>query len=267
MFGRLELTRPLAVFDIESTGVNPSRDRIVEISVIKLFPDGTRQSTTRRLNPGIPIPPAVTAIHGISDADVANEPFFADIALKLYNYLADCDLAGYNITTFDVPLLECEFKRAGLEFDLSQRKIVDAYNIFCKLYPRTLTAAYKFFCGKDLVNAHGAAADTAATLEVLLGQLDKHSELPGSVEQLAAASDLAGPDAVDRTRRFKWNGDEVVVNFGKNSGRTLKDLAENDPGFLRWIIKNDFPDDVKEIASNALSGKFPSRTPAGGSEC
>ena len=259
MFGRLELKRPLAVFDIESTGVNPSRDRIVEISVIKLFPDGTQQSTTRRLNPGIPIPPAVTAIHGISDADVANEPFFAEIAQKLYNYLDDCDLAGYNITTFDVPLLECEFKRAGYEFDLSGRKIVDAYNIFCKLYPRTLTAAYKFFCGKDLVNAHGAAADTSATLEVLLGQLDRHSELEGTVAGLAQASDIAGPDAVDRTRRFKWSGNEVVVNFGKNSGRTLRDLAENDPGFLRWIIKNDFPDDVKSIASDALCGKFPSR--------
>lgn len=264
MFGRLELTRPLAVFDIESTGVNPARDRIVEISVMKLFPDGTQQSTTRRLNPGIPIPPAVTAIHGISDADVANEPFFADIAQKLHSYLADCDLAGYNITTFDVPLLECEFKRAGLSFDLSNRKIIDAYNIFCKLYPRTLTAAYSFFCGKELVNAHGAAADTAATLEVLLGQLDKHPELSGSVEQLAAASDLAGPDAVDRTRRFKWSGDEVVVNFGKNSGRTLRDLAENDPGFLRWIIKNDFPDDVKEIASNALIGKYPTRNAGAG---
>ena len=239
MFGRLELTRPLAVFDIESTGVNPARDRIVEISVMKLFPDGTQQSTTRRLNP-------------------------ADIAQKLHSYLADCDLAGYNITTFDVPLLECEFKRAGLSFDLSNRKIIDAYNIFCKLYPRTLSAAYNFFCGKELVNAHGAAADTAATLEVLLGQLDKHPELSGSVEQLAAASDLAGPDAVDRTRRFKWSGDEVVVNFGKNSGRTLRDLAENDPGFLRWIIKNDFPDDVKEIASNALIGKYPTRSAGAG---
>ena len=262
MFGRLELDRPLAVFDIESTGVNPSRDRIVEISVLKLFPDGTQQSTTRRLNPGIPIPPAVTAIHGISDADVADEPSFSDIAQKLCSYLEDCDLAGYNITTFDVPLLEAEFKRAGIEFDMSCRKVVDAYSIFCKLYPRTLTAAYKFFCGKDLVNAHGAAADTAATFEVLLGQLEKHPELPGTVEQLAIAGDLAGPDAVDRTRRFKWSGNDVVVNFGKNAGRTLRDLAENEPGFLRWIIKNDFPDDVKEIASNALCGKFPERNGA-----
>ena len=262
MFGKLKLDRPLAVFDIESTGVVPARDRIVELSVIKLFPDGTKQVTTRRLNPGIPIPPGATAIHGISDADVENEPYFADIAPKLFRYLEDCDLAGYNITGFDIPLLECEFKRAGFTFDLSSRKVVDAYNIFCKLYPRTLSAAYSFFCGKELVNAHGAAADASATLEVILGQLDKHSDIPATVDGLAEASDIAGPDAVDRTRRFKWSGDEVVVNFGKNAGRTLKDIAENDPGFLRWIIKNDFPEEVKEIASNALIGKFPEKAVA-----
>lgn len=263
MFGRLNLARPLALFDIESTGVSPMRDRIVEIAVIKLFPDGTRQETVRRLNPQMPIPAAATAVHGITDADVADCPCFNDIAEKLFNYLADCDLGGYNITGFDVPLLEAEFKRAGYEFKGADHKIVDAYNIFCKLYPRTLTAAYKFFCGKDLVGAHGAGADTAATLEVLLGEMEKHAELPGDVDGLAQYSSLAGPDDIDRTRRFKWSGDNVVVNFGKNAGRTLEDIAQNDPGFLRWIIKNDFPDDVKKIAENALIGKFPVReTPA-----
>ena len=146
----LQLTRPLAVFDIESTGVVPQRDRIVEIAVMKIMPDGSSRTTVRRLNPGMPIPPGATAIHGITDADVADCPLFADIAEKLLSYLADCDLAGYNISGFDVPLLENEFKRAGLEFDTSSRKIVDIYNIFCKLYPRTLTAAYKFFCGMEL---------------------------------------------------------------------------------------------------------------------
>ena len=260
MSGRLELVRPLVIFDIESTGVVPQRDRIVEIAVIKLFPDGRRQETVRRLNPGIPIPAGATAIHGITDADVADAPGFADIAEKLFNYLADSDLAGYNITGFDVPILEAEFKRAGYDFKGSDHQIVDAYNIFCKLYPRTLTAAYKFFCGKDLEDAHSAGADTAATLEVLLGEMERHPELPGDVEGLAQFSDLAGPDAVDRGRRFKWNGDEVVINFGKNAGRTLRDIAENDPGFLRWILRGDFADDVKEIASNALIGKFPSRS-------
>ena len=158
-----------------------------------------------------------------------------------------------------MPLLENEFKRANLDFRAGERKIVDAYAIFCKLYPRTLTAAYKFFCGKDLVDAHGAAADTAATWEVLLGELEKHPELPRELDALADYSDMSDPDAVDKSRRFKWNGDEVIVNFGKYAGRPLREIAENEPGFLRWIIKNDFPDDVREIAGNALIGKFPER--------
>ncbi|MCI5779365.1 MAG: 3'-5' exonuclease [Lentisphaeria bacterium] len=255
----LQLERPLAVFDIESTGVVPQRDRIVEIAVMKIMPDGTSRTTVRRLNPGMPIPPGATAIHGITDADVADCPRFEDIAEKLYAYLDGCDLAGYNIAGFDVPLLENEFKRANLDFRSGERKIVDAYAIFCKLYPRTLTAAYKFFCGKDLENAHGAAADTAATWEVLQGELAKHPELPRTLAELAEYSDMSDPDAVDRSRRFKWSGDEVIVNFGKYAGRTLRDIAENEPGFLRWIIKNDFPDDVRDIAGNALLGKFPER--------
>ena len=259
MLENLKLERPLAFFDIESTGVVPQRDRIVEIAVMKIMPDGTGRTTVRRLNPGMPIPPGATAIHGITDADVADCPHFGDIAEKLFHYLDDCDLAGYNIQGFDVPLLENEFKRAGLDFDISRRRILDVYNIFCKLYPRTLTAAYKFFCGKDLEGAHGAAADTAATLEVLCGQLAKHPELPGDVAGLAEFGDMTDPDAVDRSRRFKWNGDDVIVNFGKYAGRTLRDVAENEPGFLRWIIKNDFPDDVRSIAEKALVGIFPER--------
>ena len=259
MMQNLQLERPLVVFDIESTGVMPQRDRIVEIAVLKIFPDGHTQNTVRRLNPEMPIPPGATAIHGISDADVADGPTFLLIAEKLFRYIEDCDLAGYNITGFDIPMLEAEFKRAGFTFKVDDRKVIDAYNIFCKLYPRTLTAAYQFFCGKELEGAHGAAADTAATFEVLLGQLEKHPELPRTVAELADFSDLAGPDAVDRTRRFKWSDNEVIVNFGKNAGRTLRDIASNDPGFLRWIVRSDFTDEVKEIANNALLGKFPTR--------
>jgi DNA polymerase-3 subunit epsilon len=259
----LDLTRPLVVFDIESTGVNPLRDRIVELAVLKIFPDGHTQNTVRRLYPEMPIPAAASAIHGITDDDVKDCPPFSCIADKLFHYLEDCDLAGYNITGFDIPILEAEFKRAGFTFKVDNRLIVDAYNIFCKLYPRTLTAAYKHFCGKDLEGAHGAMADTQATYEVLLGQLQMHPELPRELSGLAEFSTINGADAVDRTRRFKWNGDEVVVNFGKNSGRSLQDLSANDPGFLRWIINNDFTDEVKEIAQNALMGKFPVRKGAG----
>lgn len=260
MSEKLVLDRPLAVFDIESTGVVPQRDRIVEIAVIKITQDGTTKSTVRRLNPQMPIPPGATAIHGITDADVADCPTFGDIAERLFNYLDGCDLAGYNITSFDVPMLEMEFKRVGIDFHISERRILDAYNIFCKLYPRTLTAAYQFFCGKNLEGAHGALADTTATWEVLLGQLARHPELPKDTAGLASFCDLTDPEQVDKNRRFKWNGDEVIINFGKHSGRGLRDIAENEPGFLRWIIKSDFSDEVKEIASNALIGKFPQRT-------
>ena len=265
MMQDLKLERPLVVFDIESTGVVPQRDRIVELAVLKVFPDGRTQNTVRRLNPEMPIPAGATAIHGITNADVADCPTFLVIADKLYRYLEDCDLAGYNITGFDIPMLEAEFKRAGFDFKVEGRRVIDAYNIFCKLYPRTLTAAYKFFCGKELEGAHGAAADTAATFEVLLGQLERHPELPRDMAGLAEFSDLTGPDTVDRTRRFKWVDNEVVVNFGKNAGRTLRDLAENDPGFLRWIVRSDFSDEVRTIANDALMGKFPTRKTTAGS--
>lgn len=259
MSSELKLERPLVVFDIESTGIMPQRDRIVEIAVLKVFPEGRTQNALRRLNPEMPIPPGATAVHGITDADVKDCPVFSQIAEKLFRYLDGCDLCGYNITGFDIPILEAEFKRAGFDFKLDDRKIVDVYNIFCKLYPRTLSAACEFFCGKPLEGAHGAAADTAAAFEVLLGQLAKHPELPRDPNGLAEFSDLLGADTVDRTRRFKWSGDEVVVNFSKNAGRTLKELAANDPGFLRWIVRGDFSEEVKTIANNALLGKFPVR--------
>ena len=255
----LKLERPLVVFDIESTGVNPMRDRIVELAVLKIMPDGTSQSTVRRVNPEMPIPPGATAVHGISDADVADKPPFSVIAANFARYLEDCDLGGYNLLNFDVPLLQAEFQRAAVPFSLEGRQIIDVFNIFCKLYPRTLTAAYRFFCGKDLDDAHSAAADTQATWEVLLGQLARHPELPRDVTALAEFSEMIDPDGVDRTRRFKWQGDEVVVNFGKNAGRPLKEIAEQDPGFLRWIIRSDFPADVKQVAADALVGKFPVR--------
>jgi len=259
MSNELKLERPLVVFDIESTGIMPQRDRIVEIAVLKVFPDGHTQNTVRRLNPEMPIPAGATAIHGITDEDVKECPVFSLIAEKLFNYVEGCDLCGYNITGFDIPMLESEFKRAGLDFKVDDRKIIDVYSIFCKLYPRTLSAAYAFFCGKELEGAHGAAADTAATFEVLLGQFAKHPELPRDAQGLSDFSDLLGADAVDRTRRYKWSGDDVVVNFGKNAGRTLRELAANDPGFLRWIVRSDFSEEVKNIANDALLGKFPVR--------
>jgi DNA polymerase-3 subunit epsilon len=253
----LKLERPLIIFDLETTGTVIARDRIVEISVVKILPDGARSVKTRRLNPEMPIPAQATEIHGISDADVVNEPTFKSVSKNLLSLFEGCDLGGYNALKFDVPILINEFNRAGLEFSIEGRRIIDAYSIFCKLYPRTLSGAYKFFCGKDLEGAHGAEADTLATVEIFEAQLARHPELPRSLDQLHQFSDNSNPDSVDSSGRFKWSGDEVIVCFGKNSGTTLKKLAVDDPGFLKWIIRVDFPEDVKDIARSALIGKFP----------
>ncbi|MBE6379890.1 MAG: 3'-5' exonuclease [Lentisphaerae bacterium] len=256
----LVLERPLVFFDIESTGTNPYRDRIVEIAVIKVMPDGSRQEVVRRINPTIPIPAGASAVHGIYDADVADAPTFDVIAHNLYNYLDGCDLAGYNIVKFDVPMLQEEFKRCNLELNMRDRKLIDVFNIFCRLYPRNLSAAYKFFCGGDLEDAHSALADTDATVAVLLGQLAKHPELPREMAGLAEFSAARDADFVDSEGRLKFSGDEVVINFGKNSGRRLRDLANEDPGFLRWMLRSDFSDEVKNVIKNALAGSFPSRS-------
>lgn len=259
----LKLERPLIVFDIESTGTVVTRDRIVELSVIKFFPDGRREEVTRRINPEMPIPEGASKIHGIYDEDVKDAPPFSVIAQNLYKYFENCDLGGYNIVGFDIPLLIEEFKRAGLDFSMTDRRVVDGFRIFCKLYPRTLTAAYKLFCGKDLENAHSALADTEATIEVLAGQLARHPELPRDMAGLHDFCIQRDPDVLDEGRRFKWSGDEVIVNFGKNYGKTLKAIAAEDPGFLRWILRSDFSMDVKKIAGDALSGVFPVRKNSG----
>ena len=255
----LVLERPLVFFDIESTGTNPYRDRIVEIAVIKVMPDGSRQEVVRRINPSMPIPAGASAVHGIYDDDVKDAPTFDVVAQNLYNYLENCDLAGYNIVKFDVPMLQEEFKRCGLTLSMQNRKLIDVFNIFCRLYPRNLTAAYKFFCGGDLEDAHSALADTDATVAVLLGQLAKHPELPRETSGLAEFSAARDADFIDSEGRLKFSGDEAVINFGKNSGRRLKDLAVEDPGFLRWMLRSDFSEDVKAVIQKALQGEFPTR--------
>ena len=255
----LVLERPLVFFDIESTGTNPYRDRIVEIAVIKVMPDGSRQEVVRRINPSMPIPAGASAVHGIYDDDVKDAPTFDVVAQNLYNYLDNCDLAGYNIVKFDVPMLQEEFKRCGLTLSMQNRKLIDVFNIFCRLYPRNLTAAYKFFCGGDLEDAHSALADTDATVAVLLGQLAKHPELPREMAGLAEYSAARDADFIDSEGRLKFSGDEAVVNFGKNSGRRLKDLAVEDPGFLRWMLRSDFSEEVKAVIQKALQGEFPTR--------
>jgi DNA polymerase-3 subunit epsilon len=256
----LALDRPLAFFDLETTGINPYEDRIVEIGVVKLNCDGTREERCRRLNPGVPIPAEATAVHGISNDDVRNEPSFRQIARSLDTFLAGADLSGFNIIRFDVPLLIEEFRRAGITFTGYDRRLIDAQRIFHKQEPRDLTAALKFYCGAEHTDAHGVAADVDATIRVLTAQLERYGDLPKSVDALDQYCQPRDPDAVDREGKLKWTVDgEVAINFGEQKGKTLAALATADPGFLEWILRSRFSGDVKGIVYAALEGRFPSR--------
>lgn len=248
----LPLDRPLVVFDTETTGTNSRSDRIVEIACVKIHPDGRREDWERRLNPGIPIPAGSTAIHGISDADVASAPRFRDVAAELAAYLAGCDLAGYNIAGFDLPVLRAEFLRAGVPFEVSDRRLVDAQRIFFAREPRHLAAAARFYCQSEHDGAHGARADAEMTLRVLVGQLERYVELPRSVAELHDQFCAGIDQDIDPEGRFRLVNGEPTVNFGKNRGRLLKDISREEPGFLRWILKGDFSEPVKSVARKYL---------------
>ena len=248
----LPLDRPVVVFDTETTGVNPRMDRIVEIACVKVLPDGSRERWIRRLDPGMPIPPAASAVHGIRDADVRGRPSFRDVAPELARFLDGCDLAGYNITGFDLPILRVEFLRAGVPFEIAGRRLLDAQRIFFVREPRHLAAAARFYCQSEHDGAHGALADAEMTLRVLEGQLARYAELPRSV---AALHELfcAGLDQdLDPEGRFRMVSGEPTVNFGRLRGRRLSEIARDEPGFLRWILKGDFSEPVKEIARRYL---------------
>ncbi len=236
------------VFDTETTGTNSRIDRIIEIACVRIPPSGPRDLWIRRLDPGIPIPAASTAIHGISAGDVAGLPRFADVAAELAAFLDGCDLGGYNITGFDLPVLRAEFLRAGVAFEIRDRRLVDAQRIFFAREPRNLAAAARFYCDRPHEGAHGALADAEMTLAVLEGQLRKYHDLPLDVGRL---HDLfcAGLDQdMDPEGRFRMIHGEPTVNFGRNRGRTLREISREEPGFFRWILRGDFSDPVKEIA-------------------
>ena len=237
---KLQLTRPLVFFDLETTGTNVTSDRIVEISFVKLMPDGRVIEKTRRINPEMHIPEESTAVHHITDEDVANEPTFRQIANSLAQQLSNCDIAGFNSNRFDVPLLDQEFERVGVDFDISKARMVDVQTIYHKKEPRTLVAAYKYYCGKDLEEAHSALADTRATMEVLLAQLERYDDVPteiGALAEYASANrnvDIMGRMIYDEKGR-------EVINFGKYKGRIAEDVLATDNGYYSWIMGGDFP--------------------------
>ncbi len=260
----LSLRRALAFFDLETTGTNPAEDRIVEISVLKVHPDGSEELKTRRLNPGVPIPRGAFEVHGISDEDVANEPRFAQVAASLADFLADCDLGGFGVTRFDVPLLIAEFERAGVEFSIRDRSIVDALTIFHQREPRNLDAALRFYCGEALEDAHSAEADIRATYRVLLGQLERYEDLPANPEELDELCNPGRRDFVDTHGKLIWKGDRVAFNFGKYRGELVREVADEHPGYLDWLLSEDrkFPEDVREVFRHVRDGDEPRRESA-----
>lgn len=243
---RLNLKRPIVVFDLETTGVNVTTDRIVEISTVKLCPGQTEPEVkTRRLNPEMHIPEEATAVHHITDADVADCPRFKQIAKNLAKYLEGCDIAGFNSNRFDIPMLDQEFQRADVDFDFSKARFIDVQTIFHKKEPRNLTAAYRFYCGKELEGAHSADADTMATYEVLLAQLERYPDLPDNVEELA---DFASQNRnVDFMGRLVYDDKKrEVINFGRYKGQLAEEVLKKDPGYYGWIMQGDFTKNTKD---------------------
>ncbi|MBD5248572.1 MAG: 3'-5' exonuclease [Barnesiella sp.] len=252
---KLNLNRPIIFFDLETTGINITQDRIVEISLIKVMPDGSEEEFTTRVNPEMPIPAESTAVHHITDADVADAKTFRQIASMLAKKFTGCDIAGYNSNRFDVPMLAEEFARAEVDFDFTRANFIDVQNIFHKKEQRTLVAAYRFYCGGEIENAHSANADTRATYEVLKAQLDHYDDLPNDVRKLAEFSSQT--NGLDLAGRFIRNDKgEAVINFGRYKGQLASKVMETDHGFYDWVQKGDFPRDTKRILTKIKLGQL-----------
>jgi len=256
---QLNLKNPLVFFDLETTGINVVSDRIVEISILKVFPNGSEEQKTLLVNPECKIPKETTAIHGISDEDVKDKPNFKQLAKELASYIEGCDLAGYNSNRFDIPLLAEEFLRAEVDIDLKKRKFIDVQTIFHKMEQRTLKAAYKFYCDKKLENAHSAAADTKATYEVLKAQLDRYEDVEfedqkgniskpivNELDKLSAFS--AHTNNADFAGRIVYNAEgKECINFGKYKGKVVEDILAKDPGYYGWMMNSEFPLYTKKV--------------------
>ncbi len=253
------MTKPICFFDLETTGTNVAKDRIVEISILKVFPNGNKESKTWLVNPQIPIPAESQAIHGISDEKVANEPSFKQLSKEIYKMIRDSDLAGFNSDRFDIPLLVEEMLRAGIDFDMKNMVSVDVQTIFHKMEKRTLEAAYKFYCDKELDQAHSAEADTQATYEVLLAQLGRYPELENNIKKLSEFTtrkqtlDFAGFIVLDEEEK-------PIFSFGKHKGKRVEEILEEEPGYFGWILNADFPLYTKKVLTQIklekLNNKF-----------
>lgn len=242
----LKLNRPICFFDLETTGTDVVKDRIVEISILKVYPNGNKESKTLRVNPTIPIPPHVSAIHGITDEMVTNEPTFKEIAAQIHAMIKDSDLAGYNSDRFDIPLLVEELLRAEVDFDLKNRVTVDVQTIFHKKEERTLSAAYKFYCNQTLDNAHSAAADTNATYEILKAQLDRYQDLQNDMKALSEYT--TRKKSVDFAGFIGLNEQgEEIFTFGKHKGVKVEEVLEKEPGYFGWLLNADFPLYTKKV--------------------
>ena len=254
-----KLERPLVFFDLETTHLDVNIARIVEIALVKLFPDQTTESFLTRINPGIPIPIETTRIHGINNFDIMDKPTFREIAVDIQSFIKDCDLAGYNLITYDLPVLTNEFKRAGSEFSTEQVYVVDVMKIFKMKERRNLTAAYRFYCQKELEGAHSALKDTQATLEIFQAQMERYSDLPDSIEELHQFCNPRDERFVDNDKKFIWQDGEACFTFGKYKGSLLKKVAESDAEYLTWMLGQDFSREVEQIIRSALQGQLPAK--------
>lgn len=244
---RLKLEKPLCFFDLETTGTQITKDRIVQIAIVKLYPNGNRESKSYLVNPEVEIPDEIALIHGITNERVKDEPKLQDIAEEIIAFIGDSDLAGYNSNKFDIPFLVEEFYRVGMPFPMEDRKFVDVQNIFHKMEQRTLVAAYQFYCGKTLENAHDALYDTEATLEVFLAQLNRYESLEPNINSLASFSSNSPLGAVDFAGRLAKNtAGSVMYNFGKHKGKTVEEVMKLEPGYYGWMLEADFPFQTKD---------------------
>jgi len=252
---QLKLTRPICFFDLETTGINVAKDRIVEIAILKIYPNGNKESKTWLVNPEMQIPEEVIAVHGITNEKVANEPTFKVLSKEIYKMIKDSDLGGFNSDRFDIPLLAEEMLRAEVDFDMKNTVSVDVQTIFHKMEKRTLGAAYKFYCDKELTDAHSAEADTNATYEVLLSQLDRYPDLENNIKKLAEFSshkrtvDFAGFIVLDEE-------DEEIFSFGKHKGKKVHAVLDKEPGYFSWILNADFPLYTKKILTQIKLSKL-----------